>query len=100
MNIDISVVLWVLLGAYVIFDGLKKRKYKNAADPRKYTAESIKKFSEYYGLNLIILGVLLLFGAVIKAFGLPYILSLITVVLMIISGVFLLIIYNRVLQRN
>ena len=87
MNFDISIVVWGLLGAYAIFTGIKRGKQKNAANIYKYTRESVDKFSKCYCVCLVIIGLLLLLGALFKLLRLSIIFSLINTVLVFMTGI-------------
>lgn len=99
MNFDISELVWALCGVYAIFSGLTKFKDKDAYK-YKYTAESLIRFAKTYKICMCIIGVIMLWGAVIKLLGLPYLLTLINIVALIIAGVIVFIAYKKILREK
>ena len=100
-NIDVSLVAWLLIGAWAIWKGLGYRKMIDAADKYKdYTEESVVKFARYFGTAFTALGVFFVIGAAIKFFNAPFILSVIVAALLVITGIAMGIIYKTVLVKR
>lgn len=99
MHFDISEVVWALCGLYAIYSGITRFSNKNAYK-YKYTEESFLKFGRFYRAGMCVIGIVMIWGAVIDLLLLPRFLTLINIIVLILAALLIFAAYKKVLVEK